>query len=290
MVQVAVRSTDGKQTVLVTVDNVSDSQHESIKQHLDQALTSMRHFEAISDTFVFGIGLCSDANPSDIWQHIIYRSYLSLGNNEQSWKRASGQAFETAFVQIYNPRLAIDGIRMVVLSPRQRAIAIRELGIQGMIGQSKLDIAFVGRCPDDTWRIFGGVHAKASLAERITDDEPASKAILSKGYLSVIATLDSKSFPPPHGDAINRGELGLPSSGQHADKRDYIEVHGSFSACYSYNLRTPPSQGTTASGCRIYSLGFSEPQPDHFVRDTGNWWGDHKNEICRNKASLLAKD
>ena len=73
-----------------------------------------------------------------------------------------------------------------------------------------MDIAIEGNCDmkGNEWRIFGVVHGKTSLAERIKDDAPASRVIMKKGFLSVAATLDSKSFPPPHGDGVNHGELG----------------------------------------------------------------------------------
>ena len=63
-------------------------------------LKKKKAFEAIADAYVYAVELCPTANPSDVWQHIIYRIYLDAGNNEQSWKRASGQGFEYAFAKI----------------------------------------------------------------------------------------------------------------------------------------------------------------------------------------------
>lgn len=77
-------------------------------------------------------------------------------------------------------------------------------------------------------------------------------------------TLDVKSFPPPHGAPVNRGELGTPDAP--SDKRRYIEQHGSFDNCYSANSRTVPSLGVTPSGKRIYTLDLLK-QPDHFAQD-----------------------
>jgi hypothetical protein len=268
---------------VVDVEGVSQSQYQEIRQHLNKQLLSKRNFEAIADTFVYAVQECPTANPSDVWQHIIYRTYLDIGRNEQSWKRASGQAFENAFTYIYNPRLIKLGLKLIVLSPAKTATVFKEMGISGQVGQSKLDIAIVGDCghaSGGSWRVFGGIHAKVSIAERISDDEPASKAMIAKGYLSAVATLDSKSFPPPHGDAINRGELGIPREGRRADKRDYFEEHGSFDACYSYNLRTPPSPLKTNSGSRINTLSFNEEQPDIFVRDLTSRWNKIKQDLC----------
>ena len=244
-------------------------------------------YEAIADGYVYAVELCPTANPSDIWQHIIYRTYIEEGNNEQSWKRASGQGFEVAFAKIYNPHLAVYGIRLVVLSKSSAEKALKEMKLTGKIEPSKMDIAIEGNCDlqANEWRIFGVVHAKTSLAERIKDDAPASRIIMEHGFISVAATLDSKSFPPPHGDGINHGELGgrTFASGlkENQPKRNYFERDGDFTSGYSYNLRTPPSPQITLSGSRIKTLSFSELQPDEFVNDIQNFWVAIRAEICK---------
>ena len=97
---------------------------------------------------------------------------------------------------------------------------------------------------------------------------------MRNGLLSILLTMDSKSYPPPHGEGINFGELG----GRSADKakarikRDYIEKTGQFDALFSFNLRTPPSPATTASGKRIHTMSFSETQPDQLVRFLAGAW------------------
>jgi hypothetical protein len=88
--------------------------------------------------------------------------------------------------------------------------------------------------------------------------------MMRKGYWSPLWTLDVKSFPPPHGDLVNRGELGSPSSP--SEKRKYVESHGDFDNCYSANSRTVPSGGPTSSGKLIYTLDL-RGQPDQFAED-----------------------
>ncbi|MBK8286488.1 MAG: hypothetical protein IPK97_17365 [Ahniella sp.] len=117
--------------------------------------------------------------------------------------------------------------------------------------------------------IFGGLHAKASLAERVSDDVPCSLAMMTKGMVSYLVTLDAKSFPPPSGDLVNRGELGRPDAP--SDKRNYVEQHGSFSACFSYNLRTVPSDPKTASGRRIFVSTF-KPSVDRLPAEIVAAW------------------
>jgi len=101
------------------------------------------------------------------------------------------------------------------------------------------------------------------LAERVSDDIPASRIMMAEKFLSILSTLDVKSFPPPHGDLVNRGELGSPTNP--SDKRRYVEEHSDFSACFSYNTRTIPSPPITRSGKRIYVVDLND-NPDVFAQ------------------------
>ena len=279
MVQIRIVSTDGQSSVEVEVEQVTGDEYKAVQSRIASNYGHLKNWEAIADAYQYAVTLCPKANPSDVWQHIVYRTYLQLGGSDQSWKRASGQAFENAFVNIYNPLLAQHGIRLAVLSRSSIVQALREMGILGKVGSSKLDIAAEGFCREGKWVLFGAVHAKVSIAERISDDVPASQAMMGAGYFSCVATLDSKSFPPPHGDGINRGELRRDRNGR-SDKRDYFERDGLFHACYSYNTRTPPSDPSTPSGSRIKVLTFTDQQPDDFVQDLVDWWTPQKGELC----------
>ena len=88
--------------------------------------------------------------------------------------------------------------------------------------------------------------------------------------------MDAKMYPPPHGDAVIRGELGHSRGG---DKRRYFEVAGQFSGCYSFNKRTLPSHDQTLSGARIYTLTFTEKQPDVLIRDVLRAWERHQRRL-----------
>jgi hypothetical protein len=177
----------------------------------------------------------------------------------------SGQALEQVVMEIYNERLHVDQVRIRF----GRAADAVALGLVDRgLGSSKTDLV-VEHVRDGQHVLFGVLHCKASIAERLTDDAPASLALIAQGYWSAIVTMDAKMFPPPHGDGIVRGELAVTRGG---DKRRYFEVAGQFSACYSFNLNSPPSVGETPSGSRIYSLSFSEQQPDVMVRDILQAW------------------
>ena len=149
----------------------------------------------------------------------------------------------------------------MLLSKPKKLAALTAMGIAGMVGSDKLD---VGLFFDDTDTIFGGVHVKASLAERMSDDVPCSRAMMSNGYFSPLWTLDVKSFPPPHGDLVNRGELGSPD--HPTEKRKYVELHGDFDHLFSANARSVASKKTTASGKRVIVIDPSN-QPDLFAKE-----------------------
>ncbi|KKS37552.1 MAG: Restriction endonuclease [Parcubacteria group bacterium GW2011_GWD2_42_14] len=276
----------------VDVEHVTEEQYEAVRADLTNRLATEQAYLAIARSYIFALTLCPEANPSDLWQHILYRLFIEGGRNEQSWKRASGQAFETAIAEIYNPRLIEYGVRLVVLSNSTATRALQEMNLTGQIAPSKMDIAIEGY--DNTsgaWKIFGVVHGKTSIAERIKDDAPASHVIMKAGFFSVLATLDSKSFPPPHGNGINWGELGGRTVGQSRTtaqpKRDYFEVDGDFHFGYSYNLRTPESPEVTPSGSRIKTLSFSMKQPDEFVKDMVNYWKNEKARLIKSQAATV---
>lgn len=253
--------------VTVVLQDVSDKDYAAITKTFTKLLqTSEKKREAIAEGFLDAIRRCPRANPSDLWHHVLYRQYLKLhtaSNPAQSWVRAGGEALEIFVGMLYNPVLIKHDLTLVPLISRERKRdALAALGLGGSVGNSKLDIA-IAKKSEKGAKTVGGVHVKASLAERVSDDVPASAAMMKAGYLSILWTLDVKSFPPPHGNLVNKGELGTPD--KPSDKRQYIEQHGSFDACFSYNLRSLPSPQHTASGKRIFVQNLS-PQPDAFVR------------------------
>jgi transcriptional regulator with XRE-family HTH domain len=225
---------------------------------------SLKNREAIVNAFEFAISAMPDLNPSDVYQQIIYRFYLreyKKSKPDQSWVRAGGEAMELFVERHYTPILLPKGVHIkALISGAEKAKALQEMGLKGKVGDSKLDVVLYGE-DQGRLKLFGGIHCKASLAERVSDDVPCSVAMMRGGYYSVLYTFDSKSFPPPQGDLVNRGELG--SHTQPSDKRKYIEEHGSFDACFSYNLRSNPSVLPTRSGKQIYVCSL-RPQDDLF--------------------------
>lgn len=256
--------------VKIDLPGVTKTAFQTISLALDEALKQpkVKNRDSIKDAYLTALKTCPTANASDLWHHIVYRQYCEIlkkhkpQDPKQSWVRASGDALELAVMEIYSARLLEENIRIekLISKPKKRA-ALEAMGIAGVVGSDKLD---VGLFIDDTDQIFGGVHVKASLAERISDDVPCSRAMMEKGYFSPLWTLDVKSFPPPQGDLVNRGELGTPDSP--TEKRKYIEEHGDFDDLFSANTRTVPSKEKTNSGKRIITLDLAK-QPDLFAQE-----------------------
>jgi len=279
MARIEVKSVQrGVASVTVEVDHITDAQVEQVHHELARLLEAEDQVSTgVAKAFVFATQLCPQANPSDLWQHVIYRGLMELGWSDQRWKRVSGFALERAFVELYNPRLAPYHIRLRILPGPETERVLEALDLTGEVKKSKIDLFIEGQI-DGVWGVFGAVHAKSSIAERIQDDVPASQAFIEKGLLSVVLTMDSKSYPPPHGNGVNYGELGARSHGVEKNrmKRDYVEIDGQFDGLFSFNLRTPPSAGNTESGKRIYTLSLHEPQPDAFVRLLVEAFGEHQ--------------
>jgi len=271
----------GVESTWVEIENITDAQVKKARVTLDGYLeTENQVSDAVSNAFIDLTAMCPQANPSDLWQHVIYRYLLESGWSDQRWKRVSGFALERALVAIYQPRLFAFDIRMRILSAAEANVLLSALDIKD-IQSSKVDLFIEGQKNPDEWIVFGAAHVKSSIAERIQDDVPASLAFMEKGLLSIALTMDAKSYPPPHGNCVNYGELGGRSNNVAKDriKRNYVEETGQFDALFSFNLRTPPSPGKTPSGKRIHAMSLNDPQPDALVALLNNRWQSHRNVV-----------
>jgi hypothetical protein len=271
------------QGVEIEIAHFEQADYDAVKHLLELEFSdlSLKNRDLIENAFTEATRRGPQANPSDLWHHVVYRLYMetarryrpNMADPGQSWKRASGDAFELFLQRYYNRILAQTNFRLIALIEKiMRVQALKLLNIYGKVGDSKLDIAIMGDCDPQrapslaNGRILGGIHAKVSLAERVSDDIPASAAMMQNGFVSYLMTLDVKSFPLSNTISgqrayINKGELGSPASP--TDKRKYIEEHGSFDACFSFNLRTVASLPKTMSGKRIFVNGLGG-RWDHF--------------------------
>jgi transcriptional regulator with XRE-family HTH domain len=237
--------------------------------------------DAISEALYRSITLFPKTNPSDLYHHIVYRTYLrdyKASNTKQSWARAGGEAVELLLKKIYARRLWDEGILIQLAFDKDvsKNQFLKDMGLADVVsGESKLDIGLYG-IVDDELIIFGGIHSKASLAERVTDDIPCSVAMMKSNYYSYLFTFDAKSFPPPNGKLINAGELGSVHSP--SDKRKYIEKYGQFSSCFSFNFKTSESPIKTVSGNKII-VPSKMSESDEMIEKIISDWREFKEKL-----------
>lgn len=267
MARIEVKSVQrGVASAWVELEHITDAEVQRVYKTLDDLISTEEQVSnAVAKALLFAAELAPRANPSDLWHHVIYRRLLHLGYNDAQWKRISGFALERAFVEVYAPRLDTHGMTLRIIKGPEAARILGQIGLD--VQATKVDL-FAEDTDGITSTVIGAAHVKSSLAERIQDDVPASLAFMERGLISVVLTMDAKSFPPPHGDGVNHGELGGRSFevAKARQKRAYVESDGQFDAMFSYNLRTPPSKDKTPSGKRIYRLSLMEKQPDQLVR------------------------
>ena len=247
---------------LVEIEHITDQEVAQARRRLDDRLAASRQVSTgVALAFLDVAETCPDANPSDLWHHVIYRHLLDVGWNDAQWKRVSGFALDRALVAHYDPLLQPYRLRMRILSLSEANRVLDRLGISG-IRATKIDLFVESYVPPE-WVVFGAAHVKSSIAERIQDDVPASVAFQEKGLLSIALTMDAKSYPPPHGNCINYGELGGRSIGIEKErlKRGYIETTGQFDALFSFNLRTPRSPEIFFSPVYRCIVRISDIQP-----------------------------
>lgn len=246
------------------LDGATQSQFDEVIAVLKTGLASgASRSDVVAKTFLQAVKVWPEVNPSDLWTFVINRAYCDRSNHpdtnarlnlEQSWKRTSGWALERVLIAHYGPFLMANGISANIASKSEKSALLGSIDDSRII-PDKADILLTYD-HRRARRLLGVVHVKASIAERRTDDVPMSQALLAAGYLSVFWTMDCKSFPSTQ--PVNLGEFGDAAGSQPSDKRRDFEVNGHFSACFSYNQNTMPTNDETAAA-RIYVCDFTDP-------------------------------
>ena len=233
---------------------------------LNERRPALKNRDAVARALDTAIRSLPDVNPSDLYRHLVYRHYIrefKKAQASQSWVRAGGEGLELFIEGWYRDRLAAAGVEIkALLGKKAKREALEEMRIADRIGDSKLDLVLYGLL-DDRRVIFGGIHSKASLAERVADDVPCSRAMMGEGYLSVLWTFDAKDYPPR--DLVNRGELGTPESP--TTKRELVERDRAFDAAFVYNMRATPSEKGTEHPVIVSSMTYGDdPLPTYVAR------------------------
>ena len=189
MTPVALQSSNGQQQVTVNVEGIDPQQYQQVSDQLGVELNRQTQtYIGVANAMELATRLCPQANPADLWVHLIYNQFRTRhGRSDQSWKRVSGQALEQVIIDTYNPRLQPHQIRVRFgKEPDAVALGLVERGLGG----SKTDLVLERR-HNGAWTLFGVLHCKASIAERLTDDAPASEDLIAHGYWSSVVTIVS---------------------------------------------------------------------------------------------------
>ena len=195
MTIVNLHSPDGKVHAAIQLEGIEPEQYKQLSDLLGAALEREQlAYVAVSVAMRQAVELCPKANPADLWVHLIYDQFRNrFKRADQSWKRVSGQAFEHVLASVYQTRLFAHGIS---LRPSRRTDAVAFGLVKRGLGSAKTDLVLEGSHAGKLHK-FGVIHCKASIAERLTDDVPVSKALMRQGVWSAIATMDAQMFPPP---------------------------------------------------------------------------------------------
>ena len=71
----------------VQVDGITDEEVATARGLLDRLVGANKQVsDAVARAFIAIVEMCPGANPSDLWQHVIYRHLLGRGWNDNKWK------------------------------------------------------------------------------------------------------------------------------------------------------------------------------------------------------------
>ena len=137
----------------INIDNFTDEDYTIVRETLRNSLSQKSHKnrDAIKNAFAEAVRRAPMANPSDLWHHIVYRSYIEIigclrpvSDVGQSWKRASGEAFELFITEYYNPLVKSSEVMLRPLIGKESQMqALSSLGILGQVGNSKLGSVYI---------------------------------------------------------------------------------------------------------------------------------------------------
>lgn len=208
--------------------------------------------ERISDSYDYLLNT-TRINPKEIWSDIIKPIYILEHNDytQQSWRSASGTAFEYFLATYYQQRLP-SNYRIRKHGSKSKQQAVKSLGLENKISKEKIDLTIEYK-HDDTWKIIGCPHVKTSLRERISDLRSASEILIRNNIFSPILTIDAQS------------ELGGSRDKNPNLGRSLIENQGVFSNMYCYNIDAEPTTKTDAKS-QIKIINLPNKQ-DAFLSD-----------------------
>lgn len=142
---------------------------------------------------------------------------------DQSWKKASGHAFEAFIGEVANPALRQYGVKFVL----QRELS--EMIHNGSIHNDEVDMTWINqRIHTDvfdlyaisSWQnhnyVFGCIQSKTSIRDRVTRDREPSQQAMNGSFWSIAVALDGAFLAlPKFQEMVNGGGEDYEENGWH---------------------------------------------------------------------------
>lgn len=195
---------------------------------------------AIKNTLVQAMSTYPGTEASDIWR-AIYVSHLKrkagiadlnalddviitrVISADQSWKKASGHAFEAFIFEVANPQLRTSNIQFVLQSRLNQMIH------EGNIHNDQHDIDWLNsRIHTDVFDlyavvshldqnfVFGCIQSKTSIRDRVTRDREPSRQAMEALFWSIAVALNGAFLAlPKFQEMVNGGGVDFELNGWH---------------------------------------------------------------------------
>lgn len=201
-----------------------DAQKLAIKETLKQALARYAPANEAAELWraIYVAHLKRKAGIADL--NVIDEEIISkVISADQSWKKASGHAFESFISEVANPALAQHGVRFVL----QRELS--EMISSGNIHNDEVDMAWISqRIHTDvfdlyaisSWQnhnyVFGCIQSKTSIRDRVTRDREPSQQAMNASFWSIAVALDGTFLAlPKFQEMVNGGGADYEDNGWH---------------------------------------------------------------------------
>lgn len=213
----------GKRSNAASNSAEREAQRIAIKNTLIQAMIAYPGIEA-SDVWnaIYVAHLKRKSGVTDlntIDQELITRVISA----DQSWKKASGHAFESFIFEVSNPQLVASNIQFVLQS------RLNEMIHEGNIHNDPHDINWLNsRIHTDVFDlyaivshlnrnfVFGCIQSKTSIRDRVTRDREPSQQAMSSLFWSIAVTLNGAFLAmPKFQEMVNGGGVDYEQNGWH---------------------------------------------------------------------------
>lgn len=210
------------QNAIVTAERAA--QRLAIKETLKQSLDTYTPAQEAADLWkaIYIAHLKRKAGVNDL-NRIDEQVIQSVISADQSWKKASGNAFESFIFEVANPLLEQQSIKFMLQTELTRRIHENEIhnddvDIEWLNQRIHTDVfdlyAVLSRL--DRNFVFGCIQSKTSIRDRVTRDREPSRQAMEASFWSIAITLDGTFLAlPKFQEMVNGGGIDYELNGWH---------------------------------------------------------------------------